>query len=362
MWRVHAKDTVVDLDDLSSGEKSIIQIFYPLVEAQIKEVLREVQGALAPQLQPEFCVLIDEPELHLHPNLQVKVFDYPRLLTTRGRMQVIVATHSPTIVEYASFDELYLLRPVETVAAGDNQLVQIATDDERLQFLREVFGTTSNLTALQPVVVVEGIAQIGSSRSVSDRKLYRALHPGFDRVTVVAGGGKADCIRLRKVLETALHDFSAHMRAIALLDRDLTTAAPPAAVTYLPVSMIENFLLDPHAIWEALQSVVEKTGFKSVEDVSSALDVLLDSLMPEEVERRVVGALGRRFFQPTGPLGDIPNQAQAFAAELLQAMAPDQIATSEERAQMEVSTLKSAFQRREHFQEMSRSLLNLRTE
>jgi len=29
LWRVHAIDTIVDLDDLSSGEKSIIQIFYP---------------------------------------------------------------------------------------------------------------------------------------------------------------------------------------------------------------------------------------------------------------------------------------------------------------------------------------------
>ena len=32
-----------------------------------------------------------------------------------GRMQVIVTTHSPTIVEYASFEELFLLRPVEAV-------------------------------------------------------------------------------------------------------------------------------------------------------------------------------------------------------------------------------------------------------
>ena len=34
-------------------------------------------------------ILIDEPELHLHPNLQLKVLDYMRVLTTSQSAQVI---------------------------------------------------------------------------------------------------------------------------------------------------------------------------------------------------------------------------------------------------------------------------------
>lgn len=102
-WIVHRKDTVVDLDDLSSGEKSIIQMFYPLIEHRIRSLLR---GATeAPQLDP-ICVLIDEPELHLHPNLQAKVLDHLRLLVADEGAQVILTTHSPHIVDYASYDEL----------------------------------------------------------------------------------------------------------------------------------------------------------------------------------------------------------------------------------------------------------------
>ena len=37
--------------------------------------------------------------------------------------------------------------------------------------------------------------------------------------------------------------------------------------------MIENFLLDPDSIWEALQSVIERTALRTVDDVSNALDV-----------------------------------------------------------------------------------------
>jgi hypothetical protein len=295
------------------------------------------------------CVLIDEPELHLHPNLQVKVFDYLRLLTTGGRIQVIIATHSPTIVEYATFEELFLLRPVETVVEGDNQLLQVASDEQRLQFLREVFGTTSNLTALQPVIVVEGIDQTDTSRTVSDRKLYRALHPGFDRVTLIAGGGKADCIRLCAILEKALGQITQKVRAVALLDRDLATDEPSQGVVYLPVSMIENLLVDPTVIWETIQSVVEKTDFKTIDDVSKALDAVLNSMMKDEVDRRVVRAVGRQVYQPSAPIAELPETAQAFIEKLQAATAPEKINDLLAAAEKQVQELQSAAQRREYF-------------
>jgi putative ATP-dependent endonuclease of OLD family len=177
-------------------------MFYPLVEQQIRDLLAEIQGQKKTAEAPDSCVLIDEPELHLHPNLQVKVFDYLRILTSTLPTQVIVATHSPTIVEHASFEELFFLRPTELVVSGENQLVQIASDDERLKSLQEVFGTTSNLTAMQPIVVVEGILQTEKAATISDRKLYRAMNPGFDKVTLLPGGGKSECIRLLQSFES----------------------------------------------------------------------------------------------------------------------------------------------------------------
>ncbi len=220
LWKVHDIDELIDLDDLSSGEKSIVQMFYPLVEREIKALVKETSIGPQPVDRPEFCVLIDEPELHLHPNLQLKVVDYLRVLTSNAQTQVILATHSPTIVKYASFEELYLLRPPELVAHGENQLVQIASDEERLSFLRDVFGSTANLTALQPVVIVESVSEREASKVLPDRKLYRALHAGFDRVTLIPGGGKDQCKCLLGVLGTALQNFSTELHAIALLDRD----------------------------------------------------------------------------------------------------------------------------------------------
>ncbi len=348
LWRVHAKDTVVDLDDLSSGEKAIIQIFYPLLEARTKEILRQIQQTDSGQAQPEICVLIDEPELHLHPNLQIKVFDYLRLLTTDGRTQVIIATHSPTIVEYASFEELYLLRPAEIISSGDNQLIPVASDEERLNFLRNVFGTTSNLTALQPVIIVEGVEQTDSSKTVSDRKLYRALHPGFDRITLVAGGGKSECIRLQQTLEKALRGFSTSVKAVTLLDRDLATGEPSDGVTYLTVSMIENFLIDPMAIWESLQSVIEKTPFKTIDDIANAIDELLDELTASEIERRAIQTLGTAFFRP-GPFVEIPKQEEKFIEEFTGRYSSETLKKAIETSTKQVEDLRLKLQRREYF-------------
>ena len=348
LWRVHGLETLVDLDDLSSGEKSIIQMFYPLVEREVKALVKDIDAAQQAVERPEFCVLIDEPELHLHPNLQLKVLDYLRVLASASHTQIIVATHSPTMVEYASFEELFLLKPVELSAADQNQLVQIASDEERLSFLRGAFGSTSNLTAMQPIVVVEGITERDAAKVLPDRKLYRALHPGFDRVTLIPGGGKGECKALLRTLNYALPHFSEKLRAVALLDRDTDLASGDPLVELLPVAMIENFLLDPDSIWEALQSVIEKTTFSTVNDIGAALDLIIDSLQPSETKRRIAAGLGScHFYPPSGD--DIAAAASAFVQDVVARFSESAIESAEAAAKERIELLQAGCRRREEF-------------
>lgn len=349
LWNVHRINVEVDYDDLSSGEKSIVQMFYPLVEHRIRALLEEIRTGAQEADRPPICILIDEPELHLHPNLQVKVLDYLRLLTSNTSTQVVMATHSPTIVEHAAFDELFLLRPVELVQSGENQLVQIATDEERLHVLRQLFGTTSNITAMQSLVVVEGTYETAASNVVTDRKLYRALHPGFDTVLVVPGGGKAECMKLVAALNTALPHLSQRLQAVALLDKDLGVTEVPEQTHLLPVSMIENFFLDPLAIWEAIQAVAEKTPFKTIEEVEQALDKVIDSLVATEIERRAKATLGYATFRPETPLDSLNQQAAEFIDRVTQQFSTEKVAAAIKQGISAVEALHQAQQRREHF-------------
>jgi hypothetical protein len=352
LWTVHGNTDPVDLDDLSSGEKSIIQMFFPMVERSIRTLLTEVGGGeAATAARADHCVLIDEPELHLHPNLQLKVLDYFRVLASSNQTQVVVATHSPTMVESASFEELFILRPIEMVGANENQLIQVASDEERLRALRDLFGETSNLTAMQPVVIVEGVGEQDAKRVISDRKLYRALHPGFDHVTIIPGGGKSECVALLKGLRDALAVFSNQLSAVALVDRDYgkKVAAPEEHVLLLPVTMIENFLLDPDVIWEAIQSVAETSGLSSSESVAAALSKLLDDLESEEIERRAIAGLGIAFFRPQRPATDIADRATRFTTDTLKRFGVDAVKAAVEVATSEVVAVRNESRRREEF-------------
>ena len=351
LWKVHGAPQAIDLDELSSGEKSIIQVFFPLVERAIRQLLSEVSGTESKEERPEQCVLIDEPELHLHPILQVKVLDYLRVLASGTQMQVIVATHSPTVVESASFEELFLLRPIDLVPVDENQLVQVANDDDRLRLLRDLFGNTSNLTSMQPLVVVESIHEKDARRVLADRKIYRALHPGFDHVTLIPGGGKSECRVLVRGLREALKSFSSQLRAVALLDKDYADAlAEGEADTFLlPVAMIENFLLDPDAIWQSIQSVVEKTKLSSSVSVATALSEILDAFEDEEVERRANASLGTAIFRASRPLDLLPPKATEFCNEILTRFSKTAVESAIRVASEEVATLKSTPRRREDF-------------
>lgn len=350
LWQVHSKNTAVDFDDLSSGEKSVIQMFFPMLEHEIRDILSRIKASEQQQTQrSEICVLIDEPELHLHPNLQVKVFDYLRLLTVSGKTQAIVVSHSPTIVEHATYEELFLLRPVELVGAGENQLIQIANDEDKLKLMRDVFGATSNVTAMQPIVIVEGVAQNSQSVTASDRKLYRALSAEFDAVTVLPGGGKAECLRLAKALNDLLPYLSRNLEAVALLDRDTADDSTMANVYLLPVSMIENFLLDPLPLWESIQSVVERTGLSTIDELTAALDAVLTDLENEEIDRRTKAMLGTHFFRPESPIDEISRQAASASEALLARYSAEKVEAARNVVRERVEEIARNAKRRENF-------------
>ena len=166
---------------------------------------------------------------------------------------------------------------------------------------------------------------------------------------LIAGGGKGECMKLQKVLAPALQTFSQKMKATALLDRDLRAGPAPEGVAYLPVSMVENFLLDPDALWDALQSVIEKTPFKSADDISAALDTLLDELTEGEVLRRTIRALGIAVFRPSPPSESIAEQLTTFKTALDVQFGAENVGTCREAAQKLLATLKESAQRREHF-------------
>ncbi len=73
---------LLKLDQLPSGERQILLMF----------------GELARRRRPGAIIMIDEPELNLHPTLQVLVMHQLRKIAREWDAQIIVATHSLEIL------------------------------------------------------------------------------------------------------------------------------------------------------------------------------------------------------------------------------------------------------------------------
>ena len=81
----------ITIEDLSAGEK---QIFFR-------------GGSLLQNIKDDTIVLIDEPEISLHPEWQQKILEFYKNINQNN--QIIIATHSPQIVACCKKDEIIVL-------------------------------------------------------------------------------------------------------------------------------------------------------------------------------------------------------------------------------------------------------------
>ena len=80
-----------DLIDLSSGDQSLLLIIFTI---------------FGYDLQSGFLV-IDEPELHLHPQMQKEFLAFVEDLAAEFSLQVILATHSPLMINEKNIHNVY---------------------------------------------------------------------------------------------------------------------------------------------------------------------------------------------------------------------------------------------------------------
>lgn len=103
LFKIKATGEIHSVDELSSGEK---QIFFR-------------GGSLLQMNLNNSVILIDEPELSLHPEWQQKILDFYKGIGENN--QIIIATHSPHIVSSCKKEEVIVLNRVngKTVVKND---------------------------------------------------------------------------------------------------------------------------------------------------------------------------------------------------------------------------------------------------
>lgn len=95
----------------STSERSSPQdvIFQPTLDSKLEiSIASSMVKELSPLLfylrylaKPDELIIIDEPEMNLHPEAQVKIIEFLALLVNAG-LNILITTHSPYIVDHLS--------------------------------------------------------------------------------------------------------------------------------------------------------------------------------------------------------------------------------------------------------------------
>lgn len=113
---MHFGDIEFDFDKLSEGEKILLNYCSILYNSAYLENI-EIRNSI---------ILIDEPELHLHPEVQMLLYERLKDLT-REHGQLIIATHSMSIIASCSFDQLFFAQDGKISAPSKSTIPTILT-------------------------------------------------------------------------------------------------------------------------------------------------------------------------------------------------------------------------------------------
>lgn len=101
-------------------------------------------------------LLIEEPEAHLHPQLQLKFIKYLR--KDNNQLQCILSTHSPVLASKAPLESLVLIQEGKAfpLRKGFTQLEQ----DDYIFLEKFLDSTKANMFFARGVLLVEGVAEV----------------------------------------------------------------------------------------------------------------------------------------------------------------------------------------------------------
>ena len=120
------------INQLSDGEKCLLAMV-----GDIARRLAIANPSLDDPLQGEGIVLIDEIELHLHPQWQHKII--PRLTETFPNCQFIVTTHSPQVLSHVQPENIYILQSTPDGIIASHPESSYGRDSN--QILEDYMGT-----------------------------------------------------------------------------------------------------------------------------------------------------------------------------------------------------------------------------
>ena len=271
----------------SSGEKEIINFLDGIISTKVNNGI----------------VLIDEPELHLHPRWQSILLDLIKEFSEKRNLQFIFSTHSPVFVTHDTIDAV--TRIFQKDACSTHASIHAATALPNKAHLVRMINSHNNerLFFADRVVLVEGIMD----RLVFEN-LVRFIGDRFSRrktTEVVEVHGKHNFLQYKRVLDIV------KMPTSVIADQDYLLTIGTPEIKKLFVSDCEgidrNILLnkksrDATTLIEAIEEAANNKNFSDVEDIIAYIKnrrVRLKDEMTEQEKKKINDFIAARSHQGT---------------------------------------------------------------
>ena len=217
--------------DLSSGEKEVFFISSFFLRHNVTNAVN----------------LIDEPELHLHPELARTLVS--TIQEVRPGNQIWLATHNPEIIDEAGTDKVYYIsHDPKTNSSG---ITPATNETEALKHFKAIFGHSGYISIGKSIVFLEG-----TTTSI-DRKFFTKLFPEHrSQIKFVPSQSSDVLANINTAILSILESNLGWMQFYLIRDRDYLT--PETAdklmrhasgrIYVLFRHEIENYLLDEDTI------------------------------------------------------------------------------------------------------------------
>lgn len=197
-------------------------------------------------------LLVEEPEAHLHPQLQDRVMDLLKQHSKppgegERRVQVIMTTHSPSLVSSADIEHMTLVHKGQTFPLSSGHTKLKKTDYSFLQ--RFIDATKANLFFARGVLMVEGPAEAILLPTLADSCARSFSKHGVSIVNV----GHTGLYHYARILQREGVGPAYPVPVVCLTDRDIV----PDVATYVSKPITgKRFEADYDAI--GIEEVVQR--------------------------------------------------------------------------------------------------------
>ena len=260
---------IVDIDDLSDGEKEIIMTYANIHKNKFNNSI----------------ILIDEPELHLNASLERKIIDHLKGIVELNN-QIWIATHSPEVINSVDYDFLFNLNP-----RVENHAISISNERDFYQLLEDLGVTKSQMVREgMKFVFVEGptdetflrlfAKKINKNNNFDSNAIEFVSLKGYDRYHLVRSE------ILEKINRSPISFF-------LILDKHQWT---DEEISKLEVDIghtnyyilekyeIENYLIDKKAIIKIIENKIEETKTENTKTQPYTIDEF-NTILSEIVDK-----------------------------------------------------------------------------